>query len=226
MITPCWGNINFHIKAESTGATIKGIKIIDLKKDVFKKLDTICKSECIFASNTSSFRISELAQSVSVQRQTQFIGLHFFNPVAVMKLVEIILANTTSKETKELCQSYCSSIGKETVFINDSPGFATTRMVALIINEACNMLDEGLGTIEDIDKAIKLGLAHPMGPLTLADLIGLDTASHILEYLFSELKQDKFNPSPTLKQKIGQGKLGKKTGEGFYKYWIVLIWIQ
>lgn len=191
---------------------------IELKKKTFVQLDEITKSECIFASNTSAISITDLASAVSKERKTKFIGLHFFNPVSMMKLVEVIRAEMTSDETCELCLKYCEKIKKETVLINDLPGFATTRLVSAVINEGIFMLQDNLGTPEEIDKAIKLGLAHPMGPLFLADLIGLDTILHILDYLSAELNSIKFQPAPLLRKMVRAGKLGRKTGEGFYRY--------
>ncbi len=191
---------------------------IELKKDTYSKLDQICKSKAIFASNTSAISITDLASSVSKERQSQFIGLHFFNPVSMMKLVEVIRAEQTSDITCNESLDFCKKIGKETVLINDLPGFATTRLVASVINEAVFMFQDGLGRPEEIDKAIKLGLAHPMGPLFLADLIGLDTILHILDYLSDELDTVKFKAAPLMRKMVRAGKLGRKSGEGFYKY--------
>ena len=191
---------------------------IELKKQTYAKLDTICKETTIFASNTSAISITDLASSVSKERQSRFIGLHFFNPVSMMKLVEVIRAEKTSDETCNESLEYCKNIGKVTVLINDLPGFATTRLVASVINEGVFMLQDGLGTPEEIDKAIKLGLAHPMGPLFLADLIGLDTILHILDYLSEELDAVKYKAAPLMRKMVRAGKLGRKSGEGFYKY--------
>jgi 3-hydroxybutyryl-CoA dehydrogenase len=191
---------------------------IELKKDSYSKLDQICQSKTIFASNTSAISITDLASSVSKERQSRFIGLHFFNPVTMMKLVEVIRAETTSDRTCRESLDYCKKIGKETVLINDLPGFVTTRLVASVINEAVFILQDGLGNPKEIDKAIKLGLAHPMGPLFLADLIGLDTILHILDYLSEELDAVKFKAAPLMRKMVRAGKLGRKSGEGFYKY--------
>ena len=191
---------------------------IELKKDTYSKLDEICQSETIFASNTSAISITDLASSVSKKRQTRFIGLHFFNPVSMMKLVEVIRAEQTSDETCNESLEYCKKIGKDSVLINNLPGFATTRLVVSVINEGVFMLQDGLGTPEEIDKAIKLGLAHPMGPLFLADLIGLDTILHILDYLSEELDAVKYKAAPLMRKMVRAGKLGRKSGEGFYKY--------
>jgi len=191
---------------------------IELKKTTYSKLDEICQSKAIFASNTSAISITDLASSVSKDRQTRFIGLHFFNPVSIMKLVEVIRAEQTSNVTCNESLEYCKKIGKETVLINDLPGFATTRLVATVINEATFMLQDGLGSPEEIDKAIKLGLAHPMGPLFLADLIGLDTILHILDYLSGELDAVKYKAAPLMRKMVRAGKIGRKSGEGFYKY--------
>ncbi len=191
---------------------------IELKKLTYSKLDEICQSKAIFASNTSAISITDLASSVSKDRQSRFIGLHFFNPVSMMKLVEVIRAEQTSDATCNESLEYCKKIGKETVLINDLPGFATTRLVASVINEAVFMLQDGLGSPEEIDKAIKLGLAHPMGPLFLADLIGLDTILYILNYLSGELDAVKYKAAPLMRKMVRAGKIGRKSGEGFYKY--------
>jgi 3-hydroxybutyryl-CoA dehydrogenase len=190
---------------------------IALKKETYNKLDSICSAKCILASNTSAISITDLASELPEKRQKRFIGLHFFNPVSMMKLVEVIRGERTSDSTCEESLAYCEKIGKETVLINDLPGFATTRLVSTVINEGVYMLQDGLGTPEEIDKAIKLGLAHPMGPLFLADLIGLDTILHILDYLKDELGV-KFQAAPLLRKMVRAGKLGRKSGEGFYKY--------
>ena len=190
---------------------------IRLKKQTYTKLDSICSAKCIFSSNTSAISITDLASELPEKRQKRFIGLHFFNPVTMMKLVEVIRGDRTSDSTCEESLAYCKTIGKETVIINDLPGFVTTRLVATVINEGVFMLQDNLGTPEEIDRAIKLGLAHPMGPLFLADLIGLDTILHILDYLKDELGV-KFQAAPLLRKMVRSGKLGRKSGEGFYKY--------
>jgi len=190
---------------------------IELKKGTYHKLDSICSNKCIFASNTSAISITDLASELPEERQKRFIGLHFFNPVSMMKLVEVIRGDRTSDTTCDESLEYCKKIGKVTVIINDLPGFATTRLVATVINEGVFMLQDNLGTPEEIDKAIKFGLAHPMGPLFLADLIGLDTILHILDYLKEELGV-KFQAAPLLRKMVRSGKLGRKSGEGFYKY--------
>ena len=189
----------------------------ELKKNICNKLDSICSAKCIFASNTSAISITDLASELLEKRQKRFIGLHFFNPVLMMKLVEVIRGDRTSDDTCDESLAFCKEIGKEQVIINDLLGFATTRLVATVINEGVFMLQDNLGTPEDIDKAIKLGLAHPMGPLFLADLIDLDTILHILDYLKDELGV-KFQAAPLLRKMVHSGKLGCKSGEGFYKY--------
>ncbi len=190
---------------------------IALKKATYSKLDSICSNECIFASNTSAISITDLASELPEKRQKRFIGLHFFNPVSMMKLVEVIKGERISDETCDQSLAYCKKIGKETVLINDLPCFTTTRLVSAVINEGVYMLQDGLGTPEEIDKSIKFGLDHPMGPLVLADLIGLDTILHILDYLKDELGV-KFQAAPLLRKMVRAGKIGRKSGEGFYKY--------
>lgn len=188
---------------------------LGIKLPLFEKLDNLCKKETIFATNTTSQSITEIA---SVTKRTEkVIGLHFFNPVHIMKLVEMVNGLETTPDTFEVCKAYCTSIGKETVKIKEAPGFVTSRLNAVIGNEAFNMLLEGVGSAEDIDKAIKLGLNHPMGPFEMIDLVGLDTRLKSLEYLHKMLGE-KYRPCPLHVQYVKAGRFGRKTGKGVYEY--------
>lgn len=189
---------------------------IKVKKDLFKKLDNICKPETIFASNTSSLSITEIARSV--KRSDKVIGMHFFNPAPIIKLVEIIKGFKTSDETLNKIKKIVESIDKEYIEVKEGPGFVVNRILLTMINEAIGVLDDGLATKEDIDKAMIVGSNHPMGPLALADLIGNDTCLHILEILTKETGNKKYEPNLLLKEMVRKGYLGRKSRKGFYKY--------
>ncbi|MFQ5604638.1 MAG: 3-hydroxyacyl-CoA dehydrogenase [bacterium] len=188
---------------------------IELKIDLFSKIDKLCKTTTVFASNTSSLSITEMA--ADTERPAQIIGMHFFNPVHKMKLVEIVKGLETSEETIQCVIEVATTMGKETVTIKESPGFITSRINALIGNEAFYMLQEGIASAEDIDKALKLGLNHPMGPFEMVDLVGLDTRLSILKFLHQTLGE-KYRPCPLLVQYVKAGRLGRKTGKGIYNY--------
>jgi 3-hydroxybutyryl-CoA dehydrogenase len=188
---------------------------MELKIDIFKKLDELCNENTILATNTSTMSPTEIAAATS--RPEKCVAMHFFNPVHKMKLIEIVRGLDTSDETVAAAKFIGEKLGKETIEVNEFPGFVTSRMNCLIGNEAMNMLMEGVASAEDIDKAMKLGLNHPMGPLELADLVGLDSRLRNMEYLHQTLGE-KYRPSPILSKYVKAGRVGKKSGQGFYNY--------
>ena len=188
----------------------------ELKLGIFKSLGEVCRDDAILASNTSSISITKLA--TASRRPDRVIGMHFMNPVPVMKLVEIVRGLPTSQATYDTIIELAQRFGKTTIGARDIPGFIVNRMLIPLLNEACYGLYEGLGTAGDIDTGVRLGLNHPMGPLELADLIGLDTCLAIAEVLHRELGDDKYRPCPLLRQYVAAGWLGKKVGRGFYEY--------
>ena len=190
-------------------------EIFDLKKDLFAQADLFCGEETILASNTSSLSITKLASNV--ERRDRFVGLHFFNPPHVMKLVEIVRGERTSDQTVDEVRAVAVKMGKEPIVVRDSPGFASSRLGVAIGLEAMRMLEEGVASVADIDRAMELGYNHPMGPLRLTDLVGLDVRLGIAESLASALGP-RFEPPRLLREMVAAGKLGKKTGEGFYKW--------
>lgn len=190
-------------------------ELIDLKIEVFKKLDANCPKHTILATNTSTMSPTEIA--AQTKRPEKCLAMHFFNPVHKMKLIEMVRGLETSDETVEIAKNVAKKLGKETIEVNEFPGFVTSRMNCLIGNEAMNLLMEGVASAQDIDKAMKLGLNHPMGPLELADLVGLDTRLRNMEYLYKTLGE-KYRPSPILVKYVKAGRLGRKTGAGFYNY--------
>ncbi len=191
-------------------------EILELKLSIFAELDEICKPDCILASNTSSISISEIANAT--KRPDKVIGMHFMNPVPIMKLVEIINGKQTSEETNSVIITAAEQMGKTALSCNDSPGFVSNRILCPMLNEAILTLQEGVAKPEAIDGIMKLGMNHPIGPLALSDLIGLDTVLHIMNVLHEGLGDDKYAPAPLLLEMVEQGKLGRKSGEGFYQY--------
>ena len=187
---------------------------MEIKKDLFKTLDEICKEDCIFGTNTSSLSVTEIANGI----KHNVIGMHFFNPADRMKLVEVISGENTPVETKEAIIEYSKSLGKTPVEVAEGPGFVVNRILIPMINEACGIYQEGLASVEDIDTAMKLGANHPMGPLALGDLIGLDIVLDVMEVLYTETGDPKYRPCTLLKKMVRAGKLGQKTKQGFYSY--------
>jgi 3-hydroxybutyryl-CoA dehydrogenase len=189
---------------------------IEVKSDVFKKLDAVCSKSATLASNTSSIPITQLAALVSNSQRV--VGMHFFNPVPVMKLVEIVRALQTSDNTVGIIQETSAKLGKTPVVVKDSAGFVSNRILCPMINEAIFALDEGVASREDIDTVMKLGMNHPMGPLELADFVGLDVVLDVLEVLYREFQDPKYRASPLLRRMVRAGYLGRKTKKGFYDY--------
>jgi 3-hydroxybutyryl-CoA dehydrogenase len=187
-----------------------------LKKKIFVELDTLCAPETILASNTSSISITEIA--AATKRPEKIIGMHFFNPVPMMALVEVIRGLDTDEETFNTVMQLSKALGKTPVEVNDYPGFVSNRVLMPMINEAIYCVMEGVASKEAVDKVMKLGMNHPMGPLALADFIGLDVCLHIMEVLHRQLGDDKYRPCPLLRKMVAAGHFGKKTGQGFYSY--------
>lgn len=189
---------------------------MEIKKALFKQLDELCDENTLLATNTSSLSVTEL--SAITQRPDKVIGLHFFNPVPVMKLVELIAGQLTSEKTIEECKEFITRIGKEAVIVREAPGFVVNRILIPMINEAIGILSEGIASVEEIDTSMKLGANHPMGPLELGDLIGLDVCLAIMEVLYNEFGDAKYRPHPLLRKMVRANMLGRKTGIGFYDY--------
>ena len=189
---------------------------MEVKKDVFSRLDAVAKKGAVLATNTSSLSISEIASAT--KRPQDVIGMHFFNPAPVMKLVEVIRGSLTSDATYHKAAAMCVKLGKEPVAVNEAPGFVVNRMLVPMMNEAFNILMEGVASAEDIDKAMKLGTNMPMGPFELADYTGLDIGLHTMETLFAETGDPKFRPSPLLRKYVRAGRLGRKVGIGVFDY--------
>lgn len=211
------GQVDLKNAVENADFVIEAIiENLNIKKDLWKKVGEYAPSGAIFGSNTSSLSITEMA--VASGRPEKFLGTHFFNPPVIMKIIEFIKGYSTSQETLETAIEFGKSLGMQTVLAAEAPGFIVNRILIPMLNEAYFALQEGVATKEDIDLAIKMGLNHPMGPFTLSDFIGLDTILYISEYLHKELGEDKYRPCPLLRKMVRAGKLGRKTGEGFYKY--------
>jgi 3-hydroxybutyryl-CoA dehydrogenase len=189
---------------------------LDLKQRIMTRLDGVCPAEAILASNTSSLSIAAIAETT--RRPQRVVGMHFFNPVHLMPLLEIVRAQRTSDATVESAVACARTMGKEPIVVTDTPGFASSRLGLVLGLEAMRMLEQGVASAEDIDKAMTLGYRHPMGPLRLTDLVGLDVRLAIAEYLYGELGSDSFKAPEILKRMVAEGKLGKKSGRGFYEW--------
>ncbi|MCG3162968.1 MAG: 3-hydroxybutyryl-CoA dehydrogenase [Acidobacteria bacterium] len=194
------------------------IENLQIKRDTYAKLDALCKPDTIFASNTSSLSITEMMTATSAERQRRFIGMHFFNPVPLMKLVEVIRTILTDEDVYAEAVALAESFGKTVVRAGDKTGFIVNRLLVPFMLDAIRTLEEGLASIEDIDNGMKLGCNHPMGPLTLTDFVGLDTTYYIANIMFDEFKEKRFAPPPLLKRMVQAGLYGRKSGRGFYDY--------
>lgn len=192
------------------------IENLEAKRALFSELERFCAAEAILASNTSSLSIESIASATA--RRDRVIGMHFFNPVHIMKLIEVVIGPETSSENLRAVLDVAARMGKEAITVKDAPGFATSRLGVALGLEAMRMLEAGVASAEDIDKAMVLGYNHPIGPLRLTDLVGLDIRLNIADYLFEKLSSEVFRPPDILRRKVSEGKLGKKTGEGFYKW--------
>lgn len=192
------------------------VETMGIKKEIFAELDGICNPSCILATNTSSLSITEVASAT--KRPDKVIGMHFFNPVPVMKLVEVIKGIATSEETKDKVLEISKSLGKDPVEVEEAPGFVVNRILIPMINEAVGVLADGVASAEDIDKAMRLGANHPIGPLALGDLVGNDVCLAIMETLYGEFGDAKYRPHPLLRKMVRAGYLGRKTGKGFFEY--------
>ena len=194
------------------------IENLDEKRNTYRQLDEICKPETIFASNTSSLSITEMMTATSPERQQRFIGMHFFNPVPLMKLVEVVKTILTDADVYEQAVDFGKKLGKAPVRAGDKTGFIVNRLLVPYMLDAIRALEEGVGSIVDIDNAMKLGCGYPMGPFTLGDFVGLDTTYYIAEIMFNEFREKRFAPPPLLKRMVLAGLYGRKSGRGFYDY--------
>ncbi len=210
------GTVDMAAAADCDLVIEAAIEVMEIKKTIFKELDSLCKPECILASNTSALSITEIGAASG--RPDRMIGMHFFNPVPAMKLVEIIRGAATSQATYDAIKALALTMGKAPVEINEAPGFVVNRLLIPMLNEGMYALMEGVANAADIDTSMKFGAGHPMGPLALADMIGLDICLKIMETLYKEFGDPKYRPCPLLVKMVRAGKLGRKNGEGFFVY--------
>lgn len=219
-----WDKVSGHIETSTNFEKIKDCDLVveavfenmDVKKEIYNALNKVCKNDAIIATNTSGFSINKLAETV--ENPSRFIGMHFMNPPKVMKLIEVIRGEKTSENTLKSILDISKKIEKTPAVINDSPGFVSNRLLFALIGEALRILEKGVSDREGIDAVMKDGMNHPMGPIELADFIGLDICLDIMSYLYESLEDERYKPTPMLESLVKEGKLGKKTGEGFYKY--------
>ncbi|MEE9165350.1 MAG: 3-hydroxyacyl-CoA dehydrogenase family protein [Nitrospinota bacterium] len=219
-----WDKVSGYIETSTNFEKTKDCDLVieavfenmDVKKEIYNALNKVCKNDTIIATNTSGFSINKLAEAV--EKPSCFIGMHFMNPPKVMKLIEVIKGEKTSKETLKIITDLSKSIEKTPAVVNDSPGFVSNRLLFALIGEALRLLEKGVSDKGDIDTVMKYGMNHPMGPIELADFIGLDICLDIMTYLYESLEDERYKPTPMLESLVKEGKLGKKTGEGFYKY--------
>jgi len=210
------GTVDMAAAADCDLIIEAALEVMDIKKSIFKELDGICKPSCILASNTSALSVTEIAAATN--RADKVIGMHFFNPVPAMKLVEVIRGANTSQETFDAIKGICEKMGKAPVEINEAPGFVVNRLLIPMLNEGMYCVMEGVASPADVDTSMKFGAGHPMGPLALADMIGLDICLAIMNTLYKEFGDPKYRPCPLLAKLVRANKLGRKTGEGFFKY--------
>ncbi|MFQ5837239.1 MAG: 3-hydroxyacyl-CoA dehydrogenase family protein [Thermoplasmata archaeon] len=211
------GTVDLEEAVKDADLVIEAIfENMEVKKELYREIDRLCRPEVVFATNTSSLSVTEMAAATS--RADRFLGMHFFNPAPVMKLIELIRGSETSDDTMTLARELSHRLGKEPVVVKESPGFVVNRLLVPMMNEAFNLLMEGTASAEDIDKAMKLGTNMPMGPFELADFTGLDVGLAVMEVLHRETGDPKFRPSPLLRQYVRAGRLGRKAGRGVYDY--------
>jgi 3-hydroxybutyryl-CoA dehydrogenase len=212
------GTTNFKDLADCDIIIEAIVENLETKRDAYNQLDAVCKPETIFASNTSSLSITEMMTATKPERQARFVGLHFFNPVPLMKLVEVVRTILTDDAVYESAVEFAGKLGKVPVRAGDKSGFIVNRLLVPYLLDSIRALEEGVGSIIDIDNGMKLGCGHPMGPLTLLDFVGLDTTYYIAEIMFDEFREKRFAPPPLLKRMVKAGLYGRKSGRGFYDY--------